>query len=1068
MLRGILQDENGKYFVVAVQEYNVVAWNVLINSPPTIIKFSIKSTVKTKLPFSCQDNLSAIRFNSFPLRCRSEMRFAFVKPLSRSKVMSAVEWDSKRVRATFLDYFVKSKEHTFVPSSSTIPHNDPSLLFANSGMTQFKPIFQGTQDPNHYFATLKRAANSQKCIRAGGKHNDLDDVGKDTYHHTFFEMLGNWSFGDYFKAEAISMAWDLLTNVYKLPKERLYVTYFAGNPSLNLQPDNEARELWIKIGIDEKRVIPYGMKENFWEMGECGPCGPCSEIHFDRIGGRDASALVNADDPTVIEIWNLVFMQFNREPDGSLKVLPMKHVDTGMGFERLVSVLQNKMSNYDTDVFTPIFDQIQCRTGAPDYTGKVGKDDVTGIDTAYRVVADHIRTLTFAISDGGVPSNEGRGYVLRRILRRGVRYAYEKLGAKPGFFASMIDVVIEQMGDVFPEITKNPNNVRSILEGEEEQFRKTLDRGLIQFSKFVSGTEGGKYIKGEDAWRLFDTFGFPLDLTKLMAEERGLFVDEAGYAVAQEKAREISKGVKSLDESLLTESSNEISSFDLDIHALSELSEKMKIAKTDDSSKYHTEDLEASVTALYHSGAFVSSISSKEPSVFGVILDRTNFYAEQGGQLFDTGILSVTTSDGKTIGLEVLSVKTRAGYVLHVCQFKQDDSIGKGEKQISLGNSVTCSFNLERRKGLRQNHTATHLLNFAIRSVCTDEQDPEQKGSYVAPDKLRFDFCRNKPVDCEQLSRIQQLVNEMIQQDLPVYAKDVSLQEASKITGIRMVFGESYPDPVRVVSIGINVDKLVSEPENPQWLNYAIELCGGTHSLSIGELERFVITQETTKAKGTRRIFAITGSCAVESEVFEKLLQERLDDLDLFFKAESLKLTEHPSSTDLSVLSSSIEEDLKKLAKDLDDSSIDAVKKHDLRCKLVSIRSQFDDHEKARKARQIKQVEKQVTDNLQSNDSHLVIKLECDPANGKALSSAMSLLKQNSRSACVYCFDESTGKVAFGCYSTAVSPIDWLSQLKPFMEDFKCGGGKQGAAQGTGTISCSLETIHQSLVKFIS
>ena len=389
------------------------------------------------------------------------------------------KWTAQNVRNTFLDYF-KSKEHTFVPSSPVVPFDDPTLLFANAGMNQYKPIFLGTVDPSSDFYTLKRAYNSQKCVRAGGKHNDLEDVGKDSYHHTFFEMLGNWSFGDYFKKEAIHYAWELLTVVYGIPADRLYVTYFEGDAKQGLEPDSEAQDLWRKVGVPEDHILPGNAKDNFWEMGDQGPCGPCSEIHYDRIGGRNASSLVNMDDPDVLEVWNLVFIQFNRESDGSLKSLPAKHIDTGMGFERLVSVLQDVRSNYDTDVFQPLFKRIQEITNARDYTGKFGAEDKDNIDTAYRVLADHVRTLTFALADGGVPNNEGRGYVLRRILRRGARYARKYMNYPIGdFFSKLAPTLIEQVKDIFPEVAKDPAFLFEILDEEEASFAKTLDLSLI-------------------------------------------------------------------------------------------------------------------------------------------------------------------------------------------------------------------------------------------------------------------------------------------------------------------------------------------------------------------------------------------------------------------------------------------------------------------------------------------------------------------------------------------------------------------------------------------------------------
>ena len=461
------------------------------------------------------------------------------------EVFGDEKWSAARVRQSFIDFF-QLQGHTFVQSSPVVPHDDPTLLFANAGMNQFKPIFVGKVDPNSQFGKLKRATNTQKCIRAGGKHNDLDDVGKDTYHHTFFEMLGNWSFGDYFKEEAINWAWELLTKVYKLPADRMYATYFGGSKEQGLEPDNEARDIWLKL-LPESQVMPFGTKDNFWEMGDTGPCGPCTELHFDRIGGRDASSLVNMDDPTVIEIWNLVFIQYNREPDSSLKSLPNKHVDTGMGFERIVSVLQNKMSNYDTDVFMPIFAEIQTLTGAPrEYRGGVGpEEDPDNIDMAYRVIADHIRTLCISIADGARPGNEGREYVLRRVLRRAVRYGREVLKAKEGFFSKLVPVVVRVMSQVFPELLKHQKKITEILADEEASFGRTLTKGIERFKKAAKQAVAQKsknpMISGAEDFLLWDTFGFPVDLTQLMAEEYKMGVDMDGFHAAMEEAKEKSR-----------------------------------------------------------------------------------------------------------------------------------------------------------------------------------------------------------------------------------------------------------------------------------------------------------------------------------------------------------------------------------------------------------------------------------------------------------------------------------------------------------------------------------------------
>ena len=528
-------------------------------------------------------------------------------------------WPAERVRSVFIDYFAKKHAHTFYPSSPVVPYNDPTLLFINSGMAQFKPIFLGNADPASPLASLVRAANTQKCIRAGGKHNDLEDVGMDTYHHTLFEMLGSWSFGDYFKAEAITWAWELLTEVYGLPPDRFYATYFGGDARLGLPPDEEARQLWLRF-LPESRVLPGSAKDNFWEMGDTGPCGPCTEIHYDRIGGRDAAALVNNDDPDVLEIWNLVFMQFNREPSGDLRPLPAKHVDTGMGFERLVSVLQDKRSNYDTDVFMPLFTEIQKLTGAPPYTGKLGDEDPRLKDTAYRVIADHIRTLSFAIADGALPSNEGRGYVLRRILRRAVRYGRQMLGAQEGFFAALVPTVAASLGDTFPELRSQLGKVQAVIAEEEMAFTSTLSRGIKEFSSYAATVkaQGGKTIDGKSAFFLYDTMGFPFDLTQLMAREAGLEVDTEGFneQIKQQRARSAAAAQAAKGGGSLALGAEQTAALGAQGHAY-----------TDDSDKYSWEPpaKPSKLQAIFTADGFVDRVQAvagnAEETTIGLVLD---------------------------------------------------------------------------------------------------------------------------------------------------------------------------------------------------------------------------------------------------------------------------------------------------------------------------------------------------------------------------------------------------------------------------------------------------------------
>lgn len=780
---------------------------------------------------------------------------------SAIKKVESLKWPVSLIRSTFIKYFSEKREHTAWPSSPVVPVNDPTLLFANAGMNQYKPLFLGTCDPTAEMAKLKRAVNSQKCIRAGGKHNDLEDVGKDVYHHTFFEMLGNWSFGNYFKTEAIAWAWECLTEVFHIDPNRLYVTYFKGDPSQGLAEDTDAKNIWLKF-LPENRVLPYGCKENFWEMGATGPCGPCTEIHYDRIGNRDAGHLVNADVPDVIEIWNNVFIQFNREADGSLKELPSKHVDTGMGLERLASILQDKSSNYDTDIFMPIFETIQSICHCRAYQGLVGAEDTELIDMAYRVVGDHIRTLTFAITDGAVPSNDGRGYVLRRILRRAVRYGQEILKGPPGFFTKLVPIVVERFSDAFSELARRKDYVMTVIAEEESSFNRTLDLGVKHFKKVVASMEGSqdRVIPAKDAHILYGSMGFPLDLTELMAAEKGFTVDSIGFQELMEKDRKISeaaqaarKGAGSKDLTMEAEQTAWLSG--------------QGIAVTDTSSKYTwRNDPVSKIVALFKgrggsSTGFCDSISADDGDV-GVILDKSSFYYESGGQVFDTGFLKST--DGEMLNFVVSNSQSYAGYVVHIGQLEG------GSSPLTIGTSVLCSVDYDRRSFVAPNHTMTHVLNYALKSTLVGNTESsqetsalcDQKGSLVDTEKLRFDFSWNGSLSNEQLAKVEGIVRDQIQSKMGVYTDVVPLADALKINGLRQVFGERYPDPVRVVSVGAKIEELLSNPSDAKWNKYSIEFCGGTHLTNTEEAEDFAIIEESGISKGIRRIIGLTRNAA--------------------------------------------------------------------------------------------------------------------------------------------------------------------------------------------------------------
>ncbi|KZT00869.1 uncharacterized protein LAESUDRAFT_731875 [Laetiporus sulphureus 93-53] len=947
----------------------------------------------------------------------------------------APSWTSPMVREEFFRFF-RSKGHTFVPSSSTIPYEDPTLLFANAGMNQFKSIFLGTVDPQSDLARLKRAYNSQKCIRAGGKHNDLEDVGKDSYHHTFFEMLGNWSFGDYFKREAIAYSWELLTDVYKLPKDRLYVSFFEGDKANGLDVDEEARRYWLEQGIAEDHILPGNAKDNFWEMGATGPCGPCSEIHFDRIGGRNAAHLVNKDDPDVLEIWNNVFIQFNREDDGSLKLLPSKHVDTGMGFERLVSVIQEKRSNYDTDVFSPIFARIQEITGVRPYQGKFGDEDENGIDTAYRVVADHVRTLIFALSDGGVPDAVGRGYVLRRILRRGCRYARKKLGVNIGsFFSSIMPAVVEQMGNVFPEITRGTEEIKEILDEEEQSFARTLDRGEKLFDQYANHAkrQGSSMLSGKDVWRLYDTFGFPVDLTRLMAEELGLGINEEEFEAAQAQSKEASKA------SFKTGDKDAVK---LDVHDIAELEKTRRIPKTDDSAKYALGNVNARVLAIYHEKSFFESTADIPDGILlGLILDRTSFYAESGGQEYDTG--SIVIDD--VAEFEVSNVQAFSGYALHIGRMKY----GK----LSISDEVVASYDELRRWPLRNNHTATHILNYCLREVLGDHVD--QKGSLVAPTKLRFDFSHKAQIPLLELAKIEEQSQHWIHRNVKIFTKELSLRVAQEIPGLRAVFGESYPDPVRVVALEHAVDDIVQDLSNPKWRTTSVELCGGTHVTRTGEIKDFVITEESGIAKGIRRIIAVTGHEAAEARRRADSLTRRLDQI------ESMSGVQKESA-------------LKSYTVELGQADISTLKKSELRDRLATVRRAFDKGMKEKEAVANKAVVDIVNDYFrQHEDVEAFISVLTVAANPKMLQSIAQQGKKLGKTIYVFSPDYEAGKVQ---HVNAVSPtakakgLDaraWATAVAEVLGGK--AGGKEDSAQGVGVnvdrVNEALETAKQFFTK---
>ncbi|HXR47028.1 MAG TPA: alanine--tRNA ligase [Candidatus Limnocylindrales bacterium] len=774
---------------------------------------------------------------------------------------------SSRIRQDFLDFF-KSKQHTIVPSSSLLP-DSPNLLFTNAGMNQFVPIFLGQAQCPY---KPGRAADTQKCIRAGGKHNDLEDVGLDTYHHTFFEMLGNWSFGDYFKTEAIDWAWELITEVWKFPPERLYATIYnpdksQGDPS---ERDEEAWNCWADkfraAGLDPAVHIVYGGKQdNFWMMGDTGPCGPCSELHVDLTpGGNTNGSLVNKGDARCIEIWNLVFIQFNANPDGTFSPLPARHVDTGMGFERVTSIIQGtknfkdfanaKISNYETDIFRPIFDALEKLSGKK-YGSTLPPVDLSTlspqhtIDIAFRVIADHIRTLGFAIADGIQPSNEGRGYVLRRILRRAVRYS-RALGFKGPFFYKLVTVLADTMGDVFPEIRARKKHIQEIIRVEEEMFNKTLDRGIELFAEearrvstnvvefpvpkggpIVEITDfGSKVIAGEFAFKLYDTYGFPLDLTELMARERGMTVDRDVFEKLMEEQRTRARAAQKKE-----------------VISLS----KLETATPTKFVGYDQLVVEARVLE-------VVSLKNKT----AIVLDTSACYAEMGGQVGDTGEIVDANVNSRASALSqarlrVTNTQKSGNTWLHFVE---------GGDPPATGSSITLAVDKHRRNAIERHHTVTHLLHWALHEVVSREAS--QKGSFVGPDKLTFDF-NSVPLTPQQVADIEKLVNERILENAGVSWTEVPYAEVKSRKDVMQFFGDKYGDAVRVVQVGGRPKKLDG---------YSMELCGGTHTRATGEIGLFRIIGEGAIAAGVRRIEAVAGLEAYRRATDEVTLIQSLSD----------------------------------------------------------------------------------------------------------------------------------------------------------------------------------------------
>jgi len=1045
---------------------------------------------------------------------------------------------SKEIRRQFIDFF-RAKGHAFVESSPVVPLDDPTLMFTNAGMNQFKPIFLGSQRATH-----PRVANSQKCIRAGGKHNDLDDVGQDTYHHTFFEMLGNWSFGDYFKKEAIEWAWELLTKVWGIDQSRLHATYFgglhrptAGIPNAGghraddedrrskiedrkdsasivnrqseidnrqfqweLEPDYEARDLWASVtDIDPAHIHPGNMKDNFWEMGDTGPCGPCSEIHIDLTPDGSGGPLVNKGDARVIEIWNLVFIQFNRGGDGKLTPLPQRHVDTGMGFERICAVIQGmranrlgSFSNYDTDVFTPIFDAIRKRTGATKYTGllpnadrqlpiAVGADSPSIdnqkstidnaqllVDVSYRVIADHLRCLAFALTDGAIPSNEGRGYVLRRILRRAVRYGRQYMNMHEPFLCDLVSTVVEHMCEVFPELRgahrgKNVEHVANLIREEETSFLKTLDRGIKLFNEAAQRAPKTSVISGEDAFKLHDTYGFPIDLTQLMAQEQGLTVHFAEYERLMEEARERARSLHAFVDDDWEHARTRIASATVEERQMLHLTIGTQFSGYD--------ELESSATVVAtvwdRSGKLRANIGQeiKEGERGAIWLDKSPFYVERGGQVGDKG--EIVQGNGI---FRVDLVESNSDLARPITPHSKDSSIHEVIVHYgmvlrgTLRPDSSCIARVDiRRISIMQNHTATHVLNWALREVLEIEGGGkvDQKGSLVDADKTRFDFSHGKPLSKDEIQRIEELCQAQIDAALPVYAavreEDyIDQTEARKIKSLRAVFGEKYPERVRVVSIGAPItekdarqtgadDWLLKSPDSDDWMSYSVEFCGGTHVKNTKEIECFVLTHEEGVAKGVRRVVGIIGQKARTAVSKGTELHNKLTDIERLATKELIPA-------------------VNEFEKFLTAAEIPLQARHELRIRLADVHAFIKKKEKEQtgaSANAALDAVRALLDGAQTVGGVTVVVGEVPGADADALRGGIDYVRTKKGSSAVLLATASDGKVTLvagmsrDVAERGVKAGDLIKEICPLVGGK--GGGRPDMAQGGGTEPGAIE-----------